>query len=65
VVGVPEKSQEVTVIESGFEQAGWRNQYKTMQSVNGHVLPRNMTVTKDSVKLKLFIDQWILDDKQK
>ena len=65
VVGVPEKSQEVATIESGFEQAGWRNQYKTMQSVGGHVLPRNMTVTKDSVKLKLFIDQWMLDDKRK
>ena len=65
VVGVPEKSLEVNAIESGCEQAGWRNQYKAMQSVNGHVLPRNMTVTKDSVKLKLFIDQWILDDKQK
>ncbi|MDD5754991.1 MAG: lipoprotein insertase outer membrane protein LolB, partial [Methylococcales bacterium] len=65
VVGVPEKSQDVTTIESGFEQAGWRNQYKSMQSVNAHILPRNMTVTKDSMKLKLFIDQWILDDKQK
>jgi outer membrane lipoprotein LolB len=65
VIGVPEKSQEVTTIESGFEQAGWRNQYKTMQPVSGHVLPRNMTVTKDSVKLKLFIDQWMLDDKRK
>jgi outer membrane lipoprotein LolB len=65
VIGVPEKSEEVTTIESGFEQAGWRNQYKTMQSVNNYVLPRNMTVTKDSVKLKLFIDQWMLDDKRK
>lgn len=65
VVGVPEKSQDVTTIESGFEQAGWRNQYKAMQPVGGHVLPRNMTVTKDSVKLKLFIDQWMLDDKRK
>ena len=65
VIGVPEKSQDVTLIESGFEQAGWRNQYKTMQTVSNHVLPRNMTVTKDSVKLKLFIHQWMLDDIRK
>ena len=65
VVGIPEKSQAVSEIENGFEQAGWNNQYKTMQSVNNYVLPRNMTVTNDSVKLKLFIDQWTLDDKRK
>ena len=65
VVGVPEKSQPVSAIENGFEQAGWHNQYKTMQAVNNHVLPRNMTVTNESVKLKLFIDQWTLDDKRK
>ena len=64
-VGIPEKSQAVSAIENGFEQAGWNNQYKTMQSVNNYVLPRNMTVTNDSVKLKLFIDQWTLDDKRK
>ena len=65
VIGIPEKSQAVTTIEKGFEQVGWKNQYKTMQSVGSYVLPRNMTVTKDSVKLKLFIDQWTLDDKRK
>ncbi len=64
VVGVPEKSQPVIAIDKGFEQAGWRNQYKTMQPVNGYVLPQNMTVTNESVKLKLFIDQWMLDDKR-
>lgn len=65
VVGVPEKSQEVITIDKGFEQVGWKNQYKTMQPVNDYVLPRNMTVTNETVKLKLFIDQWILDDKRK
>ena len=65
VIGLPEKSEPANAIEKGFEQAGWRNQYKAMQPVEKHVLPRNMTVTNETVKLKLFIDQWILDDKRK
>ena len=65
VVGLPDKSQIANVSENGFEQEGWKNQYKTMQPVGNYVLPRNMTVTNEAVKLKLFIDQWILDDKRK
>lgn len=65
VVGLPDKSQTASTIENGFEQVGWKNQYKTMQPVGSYVLPRNMTVTSETVKLKLFIDQWILDDKRK
>jgi outer membrane lipoprotein LolB len=61
VVGVPEKSKEATKIENGFEQMGWRNQYKAMQSVKNYLLPRNMTVANETVKLKLFIDQWSID----
>ena len=65
VVGLPDKSQAASTIANGFEQVGWKNQYKTMQPVGSYVLPRNMTVTSETVKLKLFIDQWILDDKRK
>lgn len=65
VVGLPDKSQTASVIEKGFEQVGWKNQYKAMQPVGDYVLPRNMTVTNETVKLKLFIDQWILDDRRK
>jgi outer membrane lipoprotein LolB len=65
VVGLPDKSQTASTIENGFEQVGWKNQYKTMQPVGSYVLPRNMTVASETVKLKLFIDQWILDDKRK
>lgn len=65
VVGLPDKSQTASTIEKGFEQIGWKNQYKAMQPVSSYFLPRNMTVTSETVKLKLFIDQWILDDKRK
>ena len=62
VVGVPEKSQETRIVDNGFEQSGWRSQYKSMQSVKNYLLPRNMTVSNETVKLKLFIDQWSLDE---
>jgi outer membrane lipoprotein LolB len=62
VVGLPEKSVDTKAIDSGFEQSGWRSQYKAMQSVKNYLLPRNMTVTNETVKLKLFIDQWSLDE---
>jgi outer membrane lipoprotein LolB len=65
VVGLPDTSQTASAIENGFEQIGWKNQYKTMQPVSSFILPRNMTVTSETVKLKLFIDQWILNDKPK
>lgn len=65
VIGLPDKLQAASTISNGFEQVGWKNQYKTMQPVGSYVLPRNMTVTSETVKLKLFIDQWILDDKRK
>ncbi|MGB4499470.1 MAG: lipoprotein insertase outer membrane protein LolB [Methylococcaceae bacterium] len=65
VVGLPDKSQTASTIANGFEQVGWKNQYKTMQPVSSYILPRNMTVTSETVKLKLFIDQWMLDDKRK
>lgn len=65
VIGLPDKSQTASTIEKGFEQTGWKNQYKAMQPVGSYVLPRNMTVTSETVKLKLFIDQWMLDDKRK
>lgn len=61
VVGLPETQQATHALAGGFEQAGWRILYKSMQSVASYILPRNMVITNDTVKLKLFIDQWNLD----
>jgi len=33
-----------------------------MQAVNGQSMPRKITVSNSRVKLKLIIDQWILND---
>ncbi len=62
VVGLPEPTNAFIETTSGFRQAGWLIEYKQMQSVDKQSMPRKITVTNDQVKLKLIIDQWILND---
>ena len=61
VVGLPEPSRKFGETDTGFKQAGWLIEYKQMQLVNDQSMPRNITVTNEHVKLKLFIDQWVLN----
>jgi outer membrane lipoprotein LolB len=61
VVGLPEPSSAFVETTTGFKQAGWLIQYKQMQFLNDQSMPRNITVTNEQVKLKLFIDQWVLN----
>jgi len=61
VVGLPEPSNAFVETATGFMQAGWLIEYKQMQLVNDQSMPRNITVTNDQVRLKLFIDQWVLN----
>jgi len=61
VVGLPEPSSVFVETATGFKQAGWLIEYKQMQLVNDQSMPRNIIVTNDQVKLKLFIDQWVLN----
>ena len=61
VVGLPEPTSAFVETATGFKQAGWLIEYKQMQSINDQSMPRNITVTNEQVKLKLFIDQWVLN----
>lgn len=61
VIGLPEPTQSFVETESGFSQSGWLIEYKQMQSVNKQIAPRKMIVMNDRVKLKLFIEQWVLN----
>ena len=61
VVGLPEPSSVFVETATGFKQAGWLIEYKQMQVANDQSMPRNIIVTNDQVKLKLFIDQWVLN----
>lgn len=60
VVGLPEPSRPYKDTDVGFNQAGWLNEFKQMQSVGDGAMPHKMTVMNNQVKLKLIIDHWIL-----
>jgi len=61
VVGLPEPTSAFVETPTGFKQAGWFIEYKQMQPVDDQSMPRKITVTNDQVKLKLIIDQWVLN----
>ena len=61
VIGVPEPGSPYVEAGLGFRQAGWVIEYKQMQRVNAQNMPRRITVTNEKVKLKIMIDQWILN----
>jgi outer membrane lipoprotein LolB len=61
VVGLPEPTSAYVETAAGFTQSGWLIEYKQMQPVDNQSMPRKITVTNEQVKLKLFIDQWVLN----
>ncbi|TAN65179.1 MAG: outer membrane lipoprotein LolB [Methylobacter sp.] len=65
VVGLPEPRLSYKETGGGFNQAGWLNEYKQMQSVDDSAMPHKMTVMNNQVKLKLIIDHWVLNNDAK
>lgn len=61
VVGLPQPAYESRMVVDGFSQLGWLVGYRQMQNIEGRVLPRNISVVKERVRLKLFIDNWVLE----
>lgn len=61
VTGLPEPNQAFEETGSGFKQSGWLIEYKQMQAVDDQAMPRKLTVTNGQTKLKLVIDQWVLN----
>ncbi|UOA09337.1 lipoprotein insertase outer membrane protein LolB [Methylobacter sp. S3L5C] len=61
VIGLPEPSSAFVQTATGFRQAGWLIEYKQMQAVDNQSMPCKITVTNEQVKLKLVIDQWVLN----
>jgi len=60
VVGLPQPAQSSQDIDNGFVQSGWQVQYLQMQTVEQQVLSRKIQVMNKQIKLKLFIDEWVL-----
>jgi len=62
VVGVPEPNSRYSLTPTGFTQTGWLIDYRQMKSVNSLAMPYKITVSNEQLKLKLIIDQWVLND---
>ncbi|MEI6145465.1 MAG: lipoprotein insertase outer membrane protein LolB [Methylococcales bacterium] len=62
VVGVPEPGSHYNVTPTGFTQAGWLIDYKQTLPVNSYIMPYKISVSNEQLKLKLIIDQWVLND---
>ncbi len=58
VIGLPDPDRSVSELKRGFEQDGWRIDYKEWQSINNQQLPRKLDIQNKRVKLKLVFDQW-------
>jgi len=61
VVGLPEPTEKYEETDSGFKQAGWLVDYRQMEPVGDQGMPSKITVMNERVKLKLVIDDWVLD----
>ena len=61
VVGLPAPTSPFVETANGFSQAGWLIEYKQMEPVDDQSMPRKITVMNEQVKLKLIIDQWVLN----
>ena len=61
VVGLPAPASAFVEIANGFSQAGWLIEYKQMEPVDNQSMPHKITITNERVKLKLVIDQWVLN----
>ncbi len=61
VLGTPLPGEPVKLLADGFEQLGWQIKYKGyLQTVEG-AMPYKINVTKNSLKLKLVVDQWEIE----
>ena len=61
VIGLPEPTSAYVATATGFKQDGWLIDYKQMQAVDNQSMPHKITVSNEQVKLKLIIDQWVLN----
>jgi outer membrane lipoprotein LolB len=61
VLGVPLQNEPVRQFADGFEQFGWRIKYRGYLQTTVGAMPYKISVTKNSLKLKLIVDQWEIE----
>jgi len=62
VTGLTAPSTPYLALNSGFSQLQWNIEYKNFVTVQKEVLPQKMSIKNNKAKLKLVIDEWILND---
>jgi len=60
VLGLTDPNLAVVDFDNGFQQAGWRVEFKQMQLLGAELMPRKMVLTDGMSKLKLIIGQWTM-----
>lgn len=65
VLGLTQPEVEFNVLAGGFIQSGWTVHYPELVQFDNELMPRKIVVYKENIKLKLIIDQWVLNDGHK
>lgn len=65
VVGLTQPEVEFNILPGGFIQSGWTVHYPELVQLDNELMPRRIVVIKKNIKLKLVIDQWVLNDDPK
>ncbi len=63
VLGLPAPDQDYVRLKDGFEQSSWKIHFLNYISVGDVLMPRKIVIEKASAKLKLVVDQWVLNVK--
>lgn len=62
VLGLNEPDKPFVRFDDGFSQFSWNIRYHNYIQVGNDLMPRKISIENNSAKLKLVIDQWMLND---
>ncbi len=62
VLGLPGRDAGSQGIPGGFVQSGWTIQVRQLMRVGNELLPHKIVIISNKTKLKLVIDQWVIDE---
>lgn len=63
VLGLPHPDNHFMEIKEGFIQSGWSVSIPMLMQADDQLMPHKLVVANNETKLKLIIDQWVLNDR--
>lgn len=63
VLGLPHPGDQFLEFNEGFIQSGWSVSIPKLMQAEDQLMPHKLVVAKNETKLKLIIDQWVLNDR--